>query len=208
MDVVKPVFRIDFGPFQQERLAVGSERLERRSAPATVQRGVVQPHDDGLQCRRIVLVRQRVEGCGAYVRVSIVERGDDLSGAVPGLDKPECTQRECAPPPEPTAQVAVGELEHRQRLRDGTRPRDSPRVAILDERLDHQPREKQPVSRGTGQQCASGRLVSLERTLHERAVPLREAPVQRPLQANRRSLHDDRSGHCQRRRDCCPDKEG
>ena len=143
----------------------------------------------------------RTSGCGSS------SAAIELSGVVPGLCEPERAQRERAPPPQPAPQIAVGELEHRQRLCDRAGPGDSLRVAILDERLDQQPRERKPMSRGTGQQRASRRFVSLERALYERAIPLREAPVQRPLHAERRSLHDDGSGHRQRRRDGRPDHQ-
>ena len=208
MDVVEAVFRIDFRPLQQERLAVGSERLERRAAPAAVQRRVVQPYDDGFQRRRIVLVRQRVERSGAHVRMRIIEGGDELSGVVPGLYEPERAQRECAPPPQPAPRVAVGEPEHRQRPCDLPSPGDSRRIAILDERFDEQPREREPMSRGTCQQFVARRLVSFDRALHERAIPSREAPIQRPLKAKHRSLHDDGSGHRECGRDSRPDHEG
>ena len=87
VDVVEAVCRIDLRQLQQKRLAVGSERLERRATPAAVQGGVVHPHDDGLQRRRIVHVRQPVERGGPHVRVRIVERGDELRRCGPWLER-------------------------------------------------------------------------------------------------------------------------
>src|SRR5436190_3121160 len=64
------------------------------------------------------------------------------------------------------------------------------------------------MSRGTVQELASGRVVSRERALYERAVPLQEAAVQRLLDAELGPLDDDRSGHRDGHRDRRPDDEG
>src|SRR4029077_12687406 len=93
------VRRINLRQVEQKRLALRSECRQRRGAPATVQRRIKLPHDDGGERCRVPQIGQRVERGGAHFVVRIIEPGDDRGGPVRCLDEAEGTQREGAPPP-------------------------------------------------------------------------------------------------------------
>jgi hypothetical protein len=182
--------RVDGRQLQQERLALGSERLERGASPTAMQGRVMHPHDDRGHGRRIAQVHQRVKRGSPHIRMGIVERGDELSRMVPGLNKPERAQPERAAPPPPSApQVAVGTLETRQ-CKDRARRLDALRVGVLDGRRNQHPRDREPVSRGTCRESPSCGVVALKRPAYEWAVMRHEAATSRLLYADGRALHD------------------
>ena len=209
VDVVEAVFRVDVRH---------SSRNGSQSKPNALSAAPRRPRCRELSCSRTTTACSAAGSCwsvsasSAAALTSWCESSSaamSLSGVVPGLHEPERAQRARAPPPHPAPQVTIGEVEHRHRLRDRAGPRDALRVAILDERFDQQPRDGEPMSRGTVP-VARRRAVSspVERTLYERAVTLREPAAQRLLYAERSPLHDDGSGHRERDHDRRPDHEG
>src|SRR6185295_3991220 len=134
--------------------------------------------------------------------------GDELRCMVRGLNQPERAQGARAPPPQPAPQVPVGDGEQRHRLHDLASLDDARRVAIRDERLDQHPGDRDPMSRGSAPELITGSVISLKRTMHERAVPPLEAAVQRLLDAELSALEDDGTGHRECGRDGGPEHDG
>ena len=145
--VVDQVRRVDLRQIEQEVLALGPERRERRQPAGRMQRRVVQPHDDRRKRGGVAQIRQRVQRRGADVGMRIVERGDDRRRVVAELEHAQRAKRDGAAPPEPAAQVPVGDRNERQGADDRTRADDASRVAIVDQRFEQQSGHGETVPR-------------------------------------------------------------
>ena len=145
--VVGAVRRIDVRQLQQKRLARGSERGDRRGAPAAGQRLVVQAHHQCLQRSRIAQIADGIQRGGADLRLGIVERRHDCGRVRLHLKQPEPAQRARPPPPETAVQPLFEQRHHRHRQHDAAHARDERRIPILEERCDQQKRDRDPVSR-------------------------------------------------------------
>lgn len=94
------------------------------------QRGVV--HDDRLQRRWILQVRERVQRGGAHVSIRVVEGADDGRGAIGELQQSERTRRNGTTPPQGAAQVTIGDWYERHGLHHGSRAGDTAGIAVVD----------------------------------------------------------------------------
>ena len=128
----------------------------------------------------------------------IVERGDDRRRVVAQLQHAQRAKRDGAAPPQPAAQVPVGDRNERQGADDRARARDASRFAIVDERLDEEPGDGETVPRGGRHEPPDRRVVSRERAADERPIPVLDVLAPRPHQRGHGALDDDDGGHRER----------
>jgi hypothetical protein len=125
----------------------------------------------------------------------IVEGANDRRRVAAQLQHAKRPKRNGAAPPQPAAQVSVGERNERQGADDRARARDASRFAIVDKRLDEESADGEQVPSRGRPEPSGRRVVSCECAADQRTVPILDVRAPRPHQRVSVALDDHHGGH-------------